>query len=672
MAYISKIKAGSNEYDIKAAVLSGNVRTLNTFSPEAGKYYEGIVIDNARVDQSKATGTTATIAVNQKGNLSLESPKHINLEPNAAIQMKPTTGLIVDTGKRIAAGKGNKVDLEIKFDDYSASSTGVYDGDDEPHGEFTVKARNIDLRCMEHGGIAIQPCGQDKNGKENKIKFESSRISELGTSLPRFGTEGGDGMEFGTFNNEHTSLYTGDYRFKGDAKVYGATRNAIAQTSTGKIDYPTQPDDFKDVISDANSATWNEIIDAGKKCKNLDETIRAEVARAALSGSGIDTSVFVTKSEVNDVVASAISEAHIDTTGLATEEWVLDHHYISELPDGVQYIKMGKSKGNFAVDVTGKYTWESTNPKETMVADEYGNMHIKGDRVVKYSNEAFYTNPQKVYYKAGIETLLSDGVTTVPEGTFVYNPACELVFGEGASAYTFVEMASGSESFYEDPQKFVFKGTKGVSIMYGQTTPIKKKAVLNPATLSQEELEYYEGQTAVYDDEGKLVSGWEKVPVWTKTTLWTMNEININLETDSKIKFAGKKIETVWTVDDVDRKMDDILLSTNTLSVDANEMVFEQKISKNGDRSGQDTELVYSFGNNVADPEKVADFEAFKANYNSKHEPKTDEELQAMYNAFLAEGESFEVRVKVSELIGLVARVEELERKIAELENKIQ
>ena len=117
--------------------------------------------------------------------------------------------------------------------------------------------------------------------------------------------------------------------------------------------------------------------------------------------------------------------------------------------------------------------------------------------------------------------------------------------------------------------------------------------------------------------------------------------------------------------------MAEILLSTESLAADANEVVFEQKISKNGDRSGQDTEIAYIFGNNVADPEKVADFAAFKANYNSKHKNhgKSDEELQAMYDAFLAEDESFEIRVKVSELLGLVAKVAELEARIEALEN---
>lgn len=538
-----------------------------------------------------------------------------------------------------------------------------------------MKARAIDMRCHDHGGIALQIAGTDSNGKENKIKFESDRTTEIGTT-PAYNKEGGKGLEFGTFNNEHASLFCGDYRFKGDANVYGVTRNTPTTDLKGKTDYPTQSDDFKDVI-DASTpkATWNEIIDAAKKCGNLDETIRAEVARQALSGE-IDTSVFVTKSDVTDIVASAISEAHIDTTGLATEQWVLDKHYIDTLPDTVQYLKIGKSKGNFAVDVTGKYTWELTSPKSATTVDEYNNVHVKGDRVINYSNEEFYTNPNKVYYKAGMETTLADNTTVVPADTIVYNPACNLTFNVEEGAYQYYAMGDGETSFYEDPTKFAYKCLIKNSLDF-EGTPRPKKYMVDGAGLSESAIIYYDSKATVYDEDGVtvLVPGeWERVDIWKKSTLWTPNEININLETDSKIKFAGKKIETVWTYEengeDVDHKMDDILLSTNTLSTDANEVVFEQKISKNGDREGQDSEIVYSFGNNVADVEKVPDLAAFMANYRSKHSGTyTDEELTAKYNAFLAEGQSFEIRVKISELLGLVERVAQLEAKVAQLEN---
>ena len=392
-----------------------------------------------------------------------------------------------------------------------------------------------------------------------------------------------------------------------------------------------------------------------------------------MSATGIDTSGFVTRDNVEAMVASAMSEMHIDTSGLASKEWVLDKHYIDALPDAVQYLKMGKSKGNFAVDVTGKYTWELTSPKSATTVDDMGVTHIKGDRVMNYSDESFYTDAKKVYYKAGDTTLLADNITEVPKDTIVYTSECNLTFAVPAVAdggYAYYLMNSADTAFYEDPDKFYFKCKAKKGDKYADGTDAAKGAIVQGAGLTQEELDYYLGKGEILDEEGNVVQAaiWEKTDLWKKSTLWSKNEINVNLETDSKIKFAGKKIETVWTVDDVDQKMAEILLSTESLAADANEVVFEQKISKNGDRSGQDTELVYSFGNNVADTTKVADFAAFKSNYNSKHPEKTDEELQAMYDAFLAEGESFEVRVKVSELLGLVARVADLEARLAALE----
>jgi hypothetical protein len=636
----------------------GNVEKYSEYDGE--KYHEGLTFVNG--------AQRGVIELNDKGNLAVESlSKHLNLESAKGVQIKPTTNIILDSTRRIVSNKGNEIQVEAKFDDYG-KVTG-FDGSDEPWAELKINSRNLDLRCHDHGGIALQIAGHDGSGFENKIKFESDRTTQIGATK-HYSGEGGKGLEFGTFNNEHASLFCGDYRFKGDANVYGVTRQTPTQTSTGKIDYPTQNDDFKDVIDPTKAATWNEIIDAAKKCANLDETVRAEVAKAALSGE-IDTSIFVTKSDVNDIVASAISEAHIDLTGLATEEWVLDQNYIDALPDGVQYIKMGKSKGNFAVDVTGKYTWELTSPKSATTVDEYDDVHAKGDRVINYTNEAFYTDPNKVYYKAGMETKLADNVTVVPADTIVYNQACNLTFDVPEGAYQYFPCTSADTSFYEDPTKFAYKCLIKDSLDF-EGNPRPKKYMVDGAGLSESAITYYNSKATVYDEDGVtvLVPGeWERVDVWKKSTLWSQNEININLETDSKIKFAGKKIETVWTYDDVDHKMDDILLSTNTLSTDANEVVFEQKISKNGDREGQDSEIVYSFGNNVADTEKVPDFEAFKANYNGKHTPKTDEELQSMYDAFLAEGQSFEIRVKVSELLGLVSRVAELEARLNALEN---
>lgn len=120
-------------------------------------------------------------------------------------------------------------------------------------GYLKVRAQAIDLRCEDHGGIALQPKGKDSDNHENKIKFEHG---------------GGDGLEFGTFNSEKTSLYTGEYRFKKMGSIKLSTRNKIASDkydgsdSTTRYKYEkNQSDDFYDFIdSNDPTCTWKDII----------------------------------------------------------------------------------------------------------------------------------------------------------------------------------------------------------------------------------------------------------------------------------------------------------------------------------------------------------------------------------------------------------------------------
>lgn len=159
--------------------------------------------------------------------------------------------------------------------------------------DVKFRGKSFDIRCHGNkpgGGIALQPSGSDSNGFENKIKFESSRISELNDTAD-YTTEGGKGLEFGTFNNEHTSIYTNDYRFNANGVVYAVTRGNIETSQdTGKVDYPTQGDDFKDIpltqegsectYDNTNgwvapqgetiiSCTWEDIINAALYFKSL-------------------------------------------------------------------------------------------------------------------------------------------------------------------------------------------------------------------------------------------------------------------------------------------------------------------------------------------------------------------------------------------------------------------
>lgn len=128
-------------------------------------------------------------------------------------------------------------------------------------GYLKVRAQAIDLRSETHGGIALQPRGNDGDGKQNKIKFEHG---------------GGDGLEYGTFNTEKTSIYTPEYRFKKDGVVKLASRVVLDNTPgqggndkyqgnnvdpTTHYSYQKQADDFYDVIASGDpQCTWEDII----------------------------------------------------------------------------------------------------------------------------------------------------------------------------------------------------------------------------------------------------------------------------------------------------------------------------------------------------------------------------------------------------------------------------
>ena len=226
------IEAGSlnpeNDYDVKSMTVTNGLGPTVNF---------------------RSTSTPGgRINLNTKGNMSIEAlTKHLNLEAFKSIQLKPTNKVIWDTGRRHVDTGENEAIIE------------VIDDDEKEWGSLKIKSRNMDLRCNDHGGIALQPCGQDGDDHENKIKFESSRTTKI-TEPAQYSDEGGKGLEFGTFNNLHTSLFTRDYRFNQDGLVYAVTRQDPVAESSGKIDYPTQLDDFKDVVDASLCADWKSIV----------------------------------------------------------------------------------------------------------------------------------------------------------------------------------------------------------------------------------------------------------------------------------------------------------------------------------------------------------------------------------------------------------------------------
>lgn len=224
----------------------------------------------------------------------------INIESYSDIQIKPGDDVIFTSSHRpvknldevsvkIHDGQDHPVKLQVntadivlttkdkdltrvKNDDGSEDpDTAMYDDPNvlnvtinsakNTRGYLKVRAQAIDLRCEDHGGIALQPKGQDGRGHENKIKFEHG---------------GGDGLEFGTFNTEKTSIFTNEYRFNKDGVWKMATRTTEA-SDKAKVDdttttrkYVKQSDDFYDIISQNDqTATTKDIINAGNVTREL-------------------------------------------------------------------------------------------------------------------------------------------------------------------------------------------------------------------------------------------------------------------------------------------------------------------------------------------------------------------------------------------------------------------
>ena len=163
----------------------------------------------------------------------------VKLQLNAANIVLTTK----DKGKTKEKDENGKDTSAALYDDPNVMNVTVNSAKDT-RGYLKVRAQAIDLRCEDHGGIALQPKGEDSDHHMNKIKFEHG---------------GGDGLEFGTFNAEKTSIFTNEYRFNKDGKILLATRTTTASDKadvsdpTTALKYVKQADDFYDVIYEGES-----------------------------------------------------------------------------------------------------------------------------------------------------------------------------------------------------------------------------------------------------------------------------------------------------------------------------------------------------------------------------------------------------------------------------------
>ena len=156
------------------------------------------------------------------------------------LQLKAANITLSTEDKDLTKEKDENTGLDTNaalYDDPNVMNINVTTGSGK--GYLKVRAQAIDLRCEEHGGIALQPKGQDGQNHINKIKFEHG---------------GGDGLEFGTFNTKKTSIFTNEYRFNKDGKILLATRQTTASDKADVTDpttaykYVKQSDYFYDII----------------------------------------------------------------------------------------------------------------------------------------------------------------------------------------------------------------------------------------------------------------------------------------------------------------------------------------------------------------------------------------------------------------------------------------
>jgi hypothetical protein len=286
---------------------SNNTLTAEEWTTTAQKINE--LVDAANNSGSSsgtpaAIDTNGVVSVNSKGNTTISATKHINIEPvyvsgggegtYGDVQIKPGDDITLESHHRaldkrdeitVKTSNGqdgaNKAPVKLqviaadmtlstkgKTEDSNVMNVNVTTGNSK--GYLKVRAQAIDLRCEEHGGIALQPKGQDSSSHMNKIKFEHG---------------GGDGLEFGTFNTEKASIFTDEYRFNREGVWKMATREKLDNTKglegtagvtvgNGKYDpsndgidetkhysYKKQEDDFYDIIAnDDEQCTTKDII----------------------------------------------------------------------------------------------------------------------------------------------------------------------------------------------------------------------------------------------------------------------------------------------------------------------------------------------------------------------------------------------------------------------------
>ena len=311
-------------------------------------------IDQVNVGGTSYTAGLPNVYINEKGNLNIETSAtigntpankgKINIEATSDIQFKPGDDVIFyshhraedkrdEVAVKVTDGDDVPVKLQVNAaelllttkDKPANNNPDVLDisinSNTNTRGYLKVRAQAIDLRCEKHGGVALQPKGYDGEGHMNKIKFEHG---------------GGDGLEFGTFNTEKTSLFTDEYRFNKDGVWKMATRETIpsgktirdegavpvGKQATAALKYVKQDDDFYDIIDSTDAQCTTENIIKTANAFNYGKSRHTKITnKGNIEIATEDTYIVVIESEPESpAVATEISTISTEIAGLTVAE----------------------------------------------------------------------------------------------------------------------------------------------------------------------------------------------------------------------------------------------------------------------------------------------------------------------------------------------------------------
>lgn len=253
---------------------------------------------------------------------------------NKALTYKKDKNTGADTSdKMFKADNAGVMDINIVTG--NTLDSGTADERDE-RGYLKVRAQAIDLRCEKHGGIALQPKGYDGDGNMNKIKFEHG---------------GGDGLEFGTFNAEKTSIFTDEYRFNKD----GIWKMAVRETT----------DSGKDII-DEGTIPSGKLATAAKKYKKNNAANNAAKAYA-------DMKTYEAADDFYDFVD--VEDAQTTTKDIIATASAMNNNFIETALSSKKNLKISASSTYKII----AYTGTTTGSEKTFVIEDKTKSYYKDE-----------------------------------------------------------------------------------------------------------------------------------------------------------------------------------------------------------------------------------------------------------------------------------------------------